>query len=204
MKKALYFLLTLLTFGIIIEACDLTGTGSTNTEFEISDLKLSVGHLIQNGSYFYLDQVDSISPDYTFDKESFGLAINIDGFNWTSQRHAAPVSLFTAAYADPIPPRSKYNPALISIHSDSAVVVNDTTYAATTSLTNLFEGYHGYAGWQPVLKILENFDEWSDYEPILLRFKNIPDKPLNQKILIKVTMENGAEFYLNTPTIKTE
>lgn len=203
MKKALYFLLILISSTIFIESCGLFGNDHKGSP-EISKLGLYVGQLVHSTNYSYLTRVDNPASDYIFDKQTFGIEIIIDEFKWTSQIRTAPISPFSHAYADePAPAHSKYNPALISIYSDSALVVNDTTYEANTSLTHLFQGFHTYGEWLPVLKLLENFESWEKYDPILLRFKHIPDQPLNQKLRIKVILENGEEFLLDTPIIKT-
>lgn len=202
MKKSLYIYIIVILTGVIIEACDLTGGNSS--EKTISNLKLSVGNLVQNFSYFYLEEIDSVAADYYFEMQKFGMSIDIYGFDWSSANQSVPFSLFPAAYADPAPIRSKYKPALISISSDSAIVVHDATYAAGENITSLFLANYQSNQWTSILKMLENFGEWNEYDPILLRFDTIPTEALNQRFYVKVTMENGDEFHLKTPVIKTE
>lgn len=203
MKNRSYVHLSLI-FGLFLFACDHSSDDAAS-DATISRLELWVGHIQRvSDAQYYFNPKDSIPADYRFDLNSFGLNIFIAEYEKTNRKQAANQDQSNNYKVAPIQISSQYIPALISIYSDSTIQINGVSYEAGTSLTPYFEGFHNNGEWQPVLKMLEDFGTWYHYDPILLRMRSLPEKALNQKFIVKVTLENDDEFQLETPTIRTE
>lgn len=204
MKNSFHPLTIIIAIGLMLIACNKSSDDS-ESELIISELDLWVGHIQTTSDLqYYLNPVLTTEIEHPFHSDSLGLNIFISNYSLIPKKAKSSNGSSTDLKIAPIQINSKYVPALISIYSDSLITSDGISYIPGENLSSLFEAYHSNKSWLPVLKMLEDFGVWYKDDSILLRFIKAPDHALNQKLTVKVILENGDEFLLETPIIKTE
>ena len=205
MKKVIYVLVIPLITSFILYACDFgTTNGGYITEFQIDSLKLKIGTIESPYSNYYMvEPLDSTKYNDTLSYE-IGFEISIAKTTYITSNQIQGFGLINTAMADPIPPSSKSNPALISIYSDEVIYANNQTFEAGESISTLFEGHYDWGDWKSVIQTTEDINNWYNYSPIILRLIEAPDSTINQTFTFKVTMDDGAIFEMTSPKLIIE
>lgn len=205
-KKRMKNLLTIIFVGLLIVplpfSCDTSSRGLSN--FKIEELALTAGRWVQENRYYIEPMRFDPAPKDTLLSNEFGLAISIEKSTYTASANSTKSLLHSSALAKPAPPRSEADVSLISIYSPLPVFANKKTFDSADNLTALFTAtasndYNNEP--ESVLKFIEGFGKWYQEKSIYLILSTQLDRPLNQKLKVIVTLNDGTVFELKTEKV---
>jgi hypothetical protein len=203
MKNIYIIILTIILIAPLPFACIDEISKYGNSKFKIDSLDIIAGK-IESENRFYIQPInfDTIQTD-TLISSQFGIAIKIAKVSNLTELRIPKGSFISQSMADPVFPRSASKVSLISIFSSQPVFANGKTYDAMENLTQLFNATYNYYNFapQPILKFIESFDNWTEYNDIVLTLPTPLDQPLTQKLKVIVKMDDGTVFELETEKV---
>jgi hypothetical protein len=136
----------------------------------------------------------------------FVISIGVSKYSYLSKANSPKGTFISSAQAEPVPPSSVSKISLISIYSSIPIFANGKSFEPTANLISLFKAtssgyYSGYYKIEPVLQFIDGFIRWEQEDAVLLILDAYLDQALDQKLKVKVTMDDGTVFELETETV---
>ncbi len=206
MKKIVIILFVIFVVFTVPFSCDPTNSGYGSSSYRIDSLSLEVVKMTKLSEYPYYKYDLFGSSGYlatdTVSSDVFGLKIAIAEQTYVMNNNSFSSPFIHSAFADPVPPSPISNIALISIYSDSEVFANGVKYEIGENLVNLFMARgDDFSEPQSVLKFVDQLSNWYYWYAIFLEMHASLDQPIDQKFQVKVTLEDGTVFEMETPRV---
>lgn len=176
-------------------ACD-----SDPGEFEIIGIRANIGEVVSDR--YNIQNRDFSSAD-TLRDTSLGIRINSQT-QYVFHPNKFQNPFVSSAMAKPIPPAPADGMAiaLISIYGEDTVFANNKVFAPGDALSTLFVALGDKKAQFSIPKYIETEQPWSAYDQIVqLQFAGALNKPMSQKLSVKITLKNSTELEGTTPKI---
>ena len=203
MKKALTILLALVLVLPLPFSCDWVTGNYGSSQYRIQRIGLETGIInedVDSNRYNF----EIADANDTLSSEQFAFRLFIDSVSYISfEKSFEPIGIFNAASADPAPPTPVTNVSLISIYSSTDLTVDDVEYKAGENLTPIFLASSEYYYRQPqaILSFIDSYFEWNEWNDIMLHFDGKLHSSVNGTFTIKVTMDDGAIFDMESEEV---
>ncbi|MFY0600662.1 MAG: hypothetical protein JXR03_13400 [Cyclobacteriaceae bacterium] len=176
--------------------------------YKIGSIELGVGKISKHNSRYMLEEVvfDDVTPD-TISATEFGIMLWYEelDFEPLDQAFRLDFSFISAAFADPAPPSPDAIISSLSIFSEDSVGSGGVVYSAGENLSILFKASSEY-GAEPVSfeDFIEEEKKWYQFESIFIHLSRPLDFPMSQKITVRVMMDDGEVFNVESPKVQVK
>ncbi len=168
-------------------------------QFYIDGLTLKVGKVSQSNGWNEFQEIDNVSlANDTLAAEEVVLGIFIESARYVSMRSFGFIS---SAHADQADPNPKSKVSLISIYSSGKVHTDSKVYDVGENLRDIFMASGNYGEKMPVLEFTGAVGYWERWDDIYLYLNSTLTKPMDQAVQVKVTMDDGTVFEMETPRV---
>lgn len=201
MKQLLIFLFTVLLTLPLPIACNYT---SYVTEFKVESIEVAMGAVENENSFYRLrpvgltDSVLSVNFGISFEADSLS---PIDNQSIVS-KFSTP--FFQYSLADPVPPTSSSEIALISIYpTDTLHTLTHGSFSPEETLSNLFTITSNYESHSKssILSFLESYTRWYVDDYLILHMEAQVASSYIGSFVIQITLSDGTIISAETASI---
>lgn len=174
-------------------------------DLSISNIGVTIGKISDAEyatSYLVLEPIDFEVSEEPLASTEFGMELYVVDYEqiaWTFFNHTFPIY---TAMADEPEPFVRDRISLISITATDTIHTINNVYAPGAVLNDLFQVGNRKGYPQTIQDYIEQSVRWWYYESILLNLFASLERPFDHSFIIKVILEDGTVFDLETPIVR--